>query len=375
MPEVSQIRVSGTLYDIKDTVARLSSGAPATAATVSAMTDSSKVYVYTGSESGYTKGNWYYFDGSSWVSGGVYNSAAVETDTSLSASGAPADAKAVGDRISEMQSQTSQQITKNGVTDAIRAALMDIANHVVWDDTDPTGRTYIDALYSALYPSAAQANASSASVQQSKMRTASLLSATKRRSAQVIDSSLYNWDFTQSLVDSKHGRSAVLQDTNVRQNSDGLFYSGVGVVYFGGLNGLKAFTIEIDVTRFINLGTGNTLVLTFANEAGGAANGGLGFSTAAGWRFRDSGGAWHDLSGGTRSEDGSVFDGRTMRIEIDQNNQTYSLYAGDLFVGSTAFATQLTNKTGFNVCGNGFSTNKSTIYTGLRLYEGLANRY
>lgn len=99
MANLSQIRVSGTLYDIKDAVARMAMGAPGVAATVSAMTDQGKVYVYTGSESGYTNGNWYYYNGSSWVSGGVYNSAVVETDTSLSVSGAPADAKVTGDSI------------------------------------------------------------------------------------------------------------------------------------------------------------------------------------------------------------------------------------------------------------------------------------
>lgn len=102
MAEVSQIKVRGTLYNIKDAVARLSTGAPATASTVAAMTDTSKIYVYTGSESGYTKGDWYYNNGSSWVSGGVYNSAAVETDTSLSVSGAPADAKVTGDAINNI---------------------------------------------------------------------------------------------------------------------------------------------------------------------------------------------------------------------------------------------------------------------------------
>ena len=71
-------------------------GSPLKASTVSAMTDTSKIYVYTGSESGYTNGNWYYYNGSSWVSGGVYNSVAIETDTTLSVSGMPADAGAVG---------------------------------------------------------------------------------------------------------------------------------------------------------------------------------------------------------------------------------------------------------------------------------------
>lgn len=53
-------------------------GSPLTATTASSMTDTSRIYVYIGNESGYTNGNWYYYDSntSSWKSGGVYNSSA-----------------------------------------------------------------------------------------------------------------------------------------------------------------------------------------------------------------------------------------------------------------------------------------------------------
>lgn len=83
--------------------AAITYGSPLTASTAAAMTDVNRVYVYTGSESGYTYGNWYYYNGSAWVSGGVYNSAAVETDTTLTESGVPADAKATGDKIAELK--------------------------------------------------------------------------------------------------------------------------------------------------------------------------------------------------------------------------------------------------------------------------------
>lgn len=79
-------------------------GSPTVAATAAAMADTSRVYVYTGSESGYTAGNWYYYDGSAWVSGGVYNATAVQTDTTLTVAGAAADAKATGDAIDELKS-------------------------------------------------------------------------------------------------------------------------------------------------------------------------------------------------------------------------------------------------------------------------------
>ena len=49
-------------------------GSPLMASTVAGMTQTNRIYVYTGSETGYTAGNWYYYDGSAWVSGGVYNS-------------------------------------------------------------------------------------------------------------------------------------------------------------------------------------------------------------------------------------------------------------------------------------------------------------
>lgn len=79
-------------------------GTPLVAATVSAMTNHDRVYVYTGSETGYTAGNWYYWNGSAWTSGGIYNSSAVQTDPTLSVSGMAADAAATGGLKSEITS-------------------------------------------------------------------------------------------------------------------------------------------------------------------------------------------------------------------------------------------------------------------------------
>lgn len=77
---------------------------PLVANTAADMTDTEKVYVYVGSETGYTNGNWYYYNGSAWVSGGVYNAVAVETDTTLAVSGKAADSKKVGDEIADIKS-------------------------------------------------------------------------------------------------------------------------------------------------------------------------------------------------------------------------------------------------------------------------------
>ena len=56
-------------------------GTPLVASSASAMTNHNKIYVYIGSESGYTNGNWYYWNGSAWTSGGVYNSIAINIDS------------------------------------------------------------------------------------------------------------------------------------------------------------------------------------------------------------------------------------------------------------------------------------------------------
>ena len=47
-------------------------GQPTPVSHASDMTDTSKIYLYTGSESGYNSGHIYYYDGSVWVDGGEY---------------------------------------------------------------------------------------------------------------------------------------------------------------------------------------------------------------------------------------------------------------------------------------------------------------
>lgn len=78
-------------------------GGPLTASTVAQMTDKTKVYVYTGSQSGYTSGHWYYWNGSAWTDGGVYQATAVETDKNLTVADMAADGKATGDAITELK--------------------------------------------------------------------------------------------------------------------------------------------------------------------------------------------------------------------------------------------------------------------------------
>ena len=82
-------------------------GTPLTASLASDMIDVNRIYVYTGNEDGYTTGHWYYYDGNIWADGGTYNSSAYETDKTLSIADRPADAKAVGDALTDLDEQIS----------------------------------------------------------------------------------------------------------------------------------------------------------------------------------------------------------------------------------------------------------------------------
>ena len=107
----------GEIDDLQADLATLVAavGSPLVAATAADMTDQTKIYVYTGSETGYVNGDWYYYDGSAWAVGGVYNSFALSTDTTLSVAGAAADAKTVGDDLNDLKDDLNE-IIDNDVT-------------------------------------------------------------------------------------------------------------------------------------------------------------------------------------------------------------------------------------------------------------------
>lgn len=76
-------------------IQRVASGAPIVVASASDMTETDRIYVLK------TDGKWYYHNGTAWTAGGEYG--AVATDTTLAQSGIPADAKAVGDRLTAVE--------------------------------------------------------------------------------------------------------------------------------------------------------------------------------------------------------------------------------------------------------------------------------
>lgn len=100
---------------LESIIHRAASGAPVVVDSASDMTDTGKLYVLS------TDGYWYYHNGSAWVSGGEYG--AVATDTTLSQSGIPADAEAVGDAIESFLANSMPSIIKTTIIALLKNAV------------------------------------------------------------------------------------------------------------------------------------------------------------------------------------------------------------------------------------------------------------
>lgn len=80
--QMKTLTLNGNTYDVGGG----SGGQPTPVSTAAAMVDHDVIYLYTGSESGYTAGHLYYWDGSTWVDGGSYGGGggSVTVDSTMS---------------------------------------------------------------------------------------------------------------------------------------------------------------------------------------------------------------------------------------------------------------------------------------------------
>jgi len=96
--------------NLQNQINSLASGSPLVASSVSEMTDTSRVYVNT------TDGNWYYYNGTAWVSGGVYQSASLVYDSTLTQNNQISNSKSVGDRLNPIV-ETENYFDINNIVD------------------------------------------------------------------------------------------------------------------------------------------------------------------------------------------------------------------------------------------------------------------
>lgn len=74
------------------------------------MTDTTKIYIYQGNETGMENAHWYYYNvnTNAWIDGGPYaGGPSLPIDATLSLAGHPADAKVVGDRLTAISNRLS----------------------------------------------------------------------------------------------------------------------------------------------------------------------------------------------------------------------------------------------------------------------------
>ena len=67
----------------------------------------------------------------------------------------PADYSELSDQVKDLESRIAElegDETGGGLSSDVKTALMNLVNHISWDDDTPSGQTYITALYNALYP-------------------------------------------------------------------------------------------------------------------------------------------------------------------------------------------------------------------------------
>ena len=369
-------------------VGALANGSPTPVSTVAEMTDESSVYLYTGSETGYTAGNWYYYDGTAWTSGGTYGGAV--TDTTLTIEGTAADAKSVGQafftalmRLEDDENLISGLDTRvtalesgssGGLTADVKTALLACFRGLAWKgDADPV--TLYQALDLALNPPADLLSISCVYTQSgavdiadsletlrpdltvtahytggtSEVVTAYNLSGTLAVGTSTITVSyggktatfdvtvtsswMYIWDLTDNLTDKVSGRTAVASaGTGVDApaiTSEGLaFTAATQMVSFGDID-LAGKTIEIDVASMDFKGDTNAHIRFLCSGGNSVGYGPIVYHKTDGWSgyqfSAQTGGSAGWIGSWVSEKNRNLFSGKTVKL-VSGSDGSASLY-------------------------------------------------
>lgn len=332
----------------------------------------------------------------------------------------------------------------NVISEELKTALLNCFNNVVW--VNENGQNYYDALEAALYPDADLVSITAVFEQGSAIiyntdsldslkqyltvtghyndgSTATILNYTLTGELNVGVSTitvrysgktttfnvtvtqqpinyLYNWDFTESLVDSVTGRTVSLSagsghSAPVRTSNGIEFTEATQRAYFGSDFSIRGKTIEYDV-GYANF-KGNTsyhirqLVLSNGNAAGTNYYGMSPFvwratSGSQGWSMYGYSGSsgsertwvntWGDLSGSSQ-EVLDCMSGKTVKIVISADGNTTSIYLDDELIGTQTGVNWRAGSTNGYMSFGGFATYAQSSgdqcydlqLTGLRIYD------
>ena len=331
-------------------------------------------------------------------------SAQVDTNTE-DIGGLKADLGALDERVEALESGGGG----SGLTDDVKTALMNLVDHLAWDDDDPTGQTYITALSNALYPPANLVSISAVYTQSGTVYDTDTLDSLKPSlvvTANYSDSStqtvtnytlsgtltagtstitvtyggktttfsvtvtanpyLAYWDFTQSLVDTVNGYEFTLSCGSrgtLERTSEGLVFSCPDT---GG------YDASAQLPNGVNFQKGSKLTIEFgASDAQFTKNGGHTSGTTYGlgngclmsgvitlyWRgsydkFYSYGSEWSDKWISTAPD---YFNNKTMVVEV-ASDRTRTVTVDGVLFGT--------------VPGSGISSDKYTFMFGRKTTDG-----
>lgn len=188
-----------------------------------------------------------------------------------------------------------------------------------------------------------------------------------------VDNTLYSWDFTQSLTDTKQGQVATIS-TGVTQSSAGLTFTGSNGCCLLGNVFPPGRTLEVDIASMTyNLsGHGRLVMFGDTSTSSVTANVGNGFIlrnvSPPAWAFYK--GAWS----ASYSTDKELFSGKKLILKYYQDG---SQYKTDVYCDSTLIASY-SNGGKWNTTtnqpvqiGSGQNAYKNMVITGIRIKEGV----
>lgn len=187
-----------------------------------------------------------------------------------------------------------------------------------------------------------------------------------------LDTSLHNWDFTQSLTDSVGGVTA--QIANVTQESDGLHMSATNsVILLGDVFPINR-TLEIyfaSTSASLSGQHGRLVMFADTSSPSTSTNVGNGFIYRNTGKWAVYKGGWSDST----ETNADIFSGKKLVMKYYLGND--SKYHTDVYVDSTLImsysSTTKWNTTGIDPVQLGSSGNafKNAVISGIKIYEGV----
>lgn len=186
------------------------------------------------------------------------------------------------------------------------------------------------------------------------------------------DSTIYNWDFTESLIDSKQSATAILSGSNVTQSSTGVVFTGASsAINLGAILGLNR-TYEIDINNTdLKVSNQHTRFIMYGTAA----------DTSTGMLIWQKTGAWRAYSSGSWSSGsysltgiGAFSEVNTIKMQIDSTGKV-TLFVDDVSVGTDSHTFSFSASDNLYIGNTGNVTAGGNLYnitvTGVRVYEGL----